>query len=182
MSETVTLTGGATAQIYGTFAGAIAYLTTMFGDRYTAWLELVTDDQKRTLAAATRFLDRQTWVDAVDAFALRDALVSADGVPLFQVSSYELAALVSDDSSVLDAVDQGTNIKSADAGGAGVTYFNPTSAQRGTATKLPQALMDLVGVYLSASESVGPDGGSGSPGSCRNPFAHRSETDRTRPF
>jgi len=89
MSEVVAI-GAYNATIYGTFAAATAYLQTQYGDAYTAWLALAADDQKRTLAAATRYLDRQVWVADADTFAERDALEA------FQLASYELAAMVAD--------------------------------------------------------------------------------------
>lgn len=180
MSETLTLTGGATGQTYGSFAGATTYIAGMFGDQYETWRDLEPDDQKRTLIAATRFLDRQVWTEAVDTFALRDAVV-VDGASLFQNACYELAALVADEPTVIAVTDQGSNIQAVDAGGAGVTYFNPTSSRQGTAPRLPQILMDLIGGYLSSS-STGVFGGSGASGSCENPFDERNDFKRWDPF
>jgi hypothetical protein len=176
MSEVVTIGGSYTATIYGTFAGATAYLQTQYGDAYTAWLALAADDQKRTLAAATRFLDRQAWNEDADTFAERDANEA------FQTASYELAALVAEDSTIIAALDQGSNIQSVNAGGAGVSYFNPTSAVRGTAPTLPPILMQLVGGYLAISEVGGPDGGESQDSCARNPFADCSDFDRKDPY
>lgn len=179
MSENITLTNGGTGTIYGTFANAKAYLSAMFGDQYATWLDLADDDaRKQTLIAAARFLDRQSWVDDVNTFTLRDTLASL----AFQLASYELGAFVADDPSVLAVTDQGTNIQAVNAGGAGVTFFNPTSQRQGSAPKLPPILMDLVGVYLANNAIGGPDGGSGQSGSACNPFDSINTHDRTRPW
>jgi len=169
--ETETLTNGATGQIYGTFAEAVSYLGGMFGDQYTAWTGLDTDDErKQTLIAATRRLNRLSWSDTAPTFAARDAIVSDDSVKLFQVACYELAALAADDPSVLTTADQGTNIEQVDAAGVGVRYFNPQSRRQGNATILPPIVMDLIGDYLATDSTNGPDGGDGESGSCESPF------------
>lgn len=171
-----------TATIYGTYATAAAYIADRFGTRYAAWLELDPTIQKQTLVNAADYLNRQSWADVANTFVKRDALVDAEGRLVFDLASYELAVLVADDETITDSDDQGSNIQRVDAGGAGVTYFNPTSAQRGTATRLPQILMDLIGMYLGDSATGGPDGGDGQSGSDRNPFDRRHGDDRWRPF
>jgi len=175
MSEVVAI-GAYNATIYGTFAAATAYLQTQYGDAYTAWLALAADDQKRTLAAATRYLDRQVWVADADTFAERDALEA------FQLASYELAAMVAEDPAVISTLDQGSNIQSVGAGGAQVTYFAPTSAKRGSAPTLPPILMQLVGGYLAISEIGGPDGGESVSNDASNPFSDCSDFDRGDPY
>lgn len=176
MSEVVTI-GAVTATIYGTFAAATSYLTAMFGDQYTSWLALSTDDQKRTLVAATRFIDRQSWVDDYDTFAERDALEA------FQLATYELAALVAEDASVIAVADTGSNIKSVGTGGAYVDYHNPTSLRLGSATKLPPILQSLIGDYLSTATSLAVLGGDGvSNTSTDDPFDACSDYDRTGPY
>ncbi len=177
MSELVTISAGVTATIYGTYAAATAYLSAMFGDAYTAWLALIPADQKRTLVAATRYLDRQSWTDDYDTFAERDALEA------FQLASYELAALVAEDPAVIAVTDAGSNISKVNAGGAGVEYFNPTSARFGSATKLPPILQDLVGQYLAAATAgLAAIGGDGEAGCARDPFRDCAELDRKWPY
>lgn len=175
MSEVVTI-GTATATIYGTFVAATDYLSTMFGDSYTAWTDLEEADQKRTLVAATRYLDRQAWTDDYDTFAERDALEA------FQLASYELAALVAEDPAVIAVTDAGSNIKGVGAGGAFVDYFNPTSTQFGSATKLPPILQDLIGQYLASSTALAAIGGDGQAGNCHDPFSDCSDYDRDEPY
>lgn len=182
MSETVTIGGSYTATIYGTFAGAINHLQTKFGDRYKAFLAVPPDDQKRALVSSAALLDRQGWLDAYNTFALRDAFLAPDTRPVFQLASYELAALIVEDDSITNATDQGSNVQSLQASGAGLTFFNPTSAKQGSAPRLPPILMDLVGSYLSASLVDGPNGGSGQSGSSTNPFSQCSELDRRGPW
>jgi len=176
MSELVTLTTGLTATIYGTFAAAGAYIGTMLGDAYTAFLALTPDDQKRALNAAGKYIDRQAWISTANTFALRDAIA------VFPQASYELAAMAAEDSSVLAAADNGTNIKAVGAGGAFVDYFNPTSVRFGSATKLPQIVQDLLGDYLATSDAAVALGGTGSTGGTMDPFSSCSMDSRNRPF
>lgn len=173
MSDTVPITGvSPDPTIYGTRAAAVAYITSMYGDAYTAWLALSTDNQNRTLVAAGRYIDRQVWVAAYDTFAERDALAA------FPTATYELAALIADDPSVISVTDQGTNIARVYAGGAGVDYFNPTSAKTGSAPKLPPILMDLIGAYLASSAVGGPQGGASQSSGASNPFDDCLNMDR----
>lgn len=177
MSEVVTIAGTYNATIYGTFVGATAHIQTQLGDQYAAWRALSTDDQKRALVAATRCLDRQGWSEATDTFAERDAIVA------FQTACYELAALGAEDASVFTAADQGSNIQSVGAGGASITYFSQTSAQRGTAPILPAVVMALVGSYLAVSAvDVSAEGGRSGTGSCVNPFGPCRDFDREEPY
>lgn len=176
MSETLTLTGGATGQTYGTLAAATTYITAGLGEAYTAWLALAADDKKRALIGATRYLDRQRWVATADTFAERDAIAA------FPLACYELAALAGADPTVLTRADQGSNIASVGAGGASVTYFNPTSARFGSASKLPQAAQDLVGAYLATATGGTAIGGLSNAGGSVNPFADINDYDRTEPY
>jgi hypothetical protein len=176
MSEVVTIGGSYTATIYGTFALATNYLQTKYGDRYTAFLGKPADDQKRALVTAAAYLDRQSWVAAYDTFAERDALQA------FKDASYELGALIVEDDSIVTVTDQGSNVQNVQASGAGVTFFNPTTSRSGSAPPMPPILMALVGAYLAASATSGPDGGSGQSGSCSNPFSACRDYDRNEPY
>ncbi len=185
MSETITFANAASARIYGSLAGALDYL----GAETDAWDDLETDETlQRLFVRAGRFLDRLPWGEDYTTFAARDALqadATADGdagYP-FRVASYELARLALDDESVLTIEDQSSNIQSMGAGGASVTYFSPTSTQRGTASLLPPVLMKLVGQYLATSTAdIGAEGGSSSTGSCVNPFGPCRDFDRDEPW
>lgn len=173
MSSTLTFTNGAQARIYGSLAGGLSYL----GSNTTAWDEIETDEAlQRLFVSSGRYLDRLPWDDDYATFAARDALDLADGsvgdaaFP-FRAAQYELAQLARADSSVLTAADQSSNIQSLGAGGAQVTYFSPTSVERGTATLLPPVLMRLVGGYLRAPVTLSASDGRGSAGSPCNPFS-----------
>lgn len=170
LDDTVT-----TGTVYGTYAAAVTYITGRYGESYTAWLALSADNRKRTLISAADYIDQQIWQDDYDTFAERDA------VPAFVTASYELAVLIAADPEIVQALDQGSNIARVYAGGAGVDYFNPTSSKSGSAPKLPPILMRLIGQYLAASTTGGPDGGSGQEGSCHNPFSECSDYDRSEP-
>lgn len=184
MSETITFDNGAEARIYGSLAGALDYL----GAETDAWDALATDESlQRLLVRAGRYLDRLLWVDDCDTFAERDALqagdADGDAAYPFRAASYELARLALDDESILTIEDQGSNIQSMGAGGASITYFSPTSTQRGTASLLPPVLMNLIGAYLATSVAdIGAEGGSSSTGTCINPFGPCRDFDRNEPW
>ena len=177
MSEAITLTSGQTVTIYGTFAAGGDYMATMFGPLYTAWRALVPDDQKRSLIVAMRYLEAQTWdpTTAPD-FATRD------GIPAFAVAEFELAALIADDPTITQEQDQGTNIRSVGAGSARVDFFNPTSAQFGTAPILPPIIMRLVAQYLASAAAFTGGAPDGNAGDCESPFSAAAEYLRLWPY
>jgi hypothetical protein len=174
MSETVTIGGSYTATIYGTFALATAYLQTQFGDAYTAWLALSTDNQKRALAAAARYLDRLTWVDDYDTFAERDALAA------FPTASYELAAAAAANAGLLSGT--ASNVSSVSDGGTLVSYFYAGAVRVGTTVKLPSIVHELVGQYLATADLLAVFGGTGVEGDEDNPFADEADYDRTESY
>lgn len=184
MSEIVTITGGASATVYGTQAAAITYLGMMLGESYDAWRALTNDQQKQALATATRHIDRRTWATAVNTFALRDAAVDAESRPVFQLASYELAAIAAADPSVLATTETGSNIRSAGAGTARVEFFRPTSVAAGTSRPLPDVVQQLIGSYLASSASSSDDGtgGYGQSGNCESAFEDSGEFTRVGPF
>lgn len=176
MSEAVTLSSGESETVYGTFANAKSYLGIMIGDAYTAWRALSDDDKKRTLATATRYLNRQAWIDTADTFAERDALTNAEGKPVFQYASYELAAVAADDPSVLASIETGSNLRAVGAGSARVEFFAPTSTAQGTSGRLPDVALQLVGAYLAASATTNSiSGGYGQSGECESQFEDSGE-------
>ena len=172
MSETLTFDNGAQARIYGTLAGVLTYL----GSESEEWDDIATDEALQRLAVrAGRYLDHLPWEDDYATFAARDGLDLADGsvgdaaFP-FRAAAYELMRLARADESILTVPDQSSNIQSLGAGGAQVTYFSPTSVERGTAPMLPPVLMKLIGGYLQVP-SLAAGGGRGQEGSCSNPFS-----------
>lgn len=183
MSQTLTFENGAQARIYGSLDGALTYL----GSETTDWDTLADDeDLQRWFVRASRYLDRLPWITEYETFEARDALDLEDGsvgdaaFP-FRAASYELARLARSDESVLTVADQSTNIQSVGAGGAQVTYFSPTSVERGTATPLPPVIMNLIGEYLVSPSMAGATGGRGQEGSCVNPFS-TCGNGRTEPW
>lgn len=169
MSEV--LVGSPAGTIYGTYALAVIYVDGKYGDAYRAWEALAAADRKRTLLSAAAYINQQVWQDDYDTFVERDA------VQAFIDASYELGVMIANDPEIVEAIDQGTNIARAYAGGAGVDFANPTSAARGTAPKLPPILMRLIGAYLAAaSTSSGATGYVA--GSSTNPFDACSDMNR----
>jgi hypothetical protein len=162
VSDTITLTGGATETIHGTYAASITYVAMMYGTAADTWTALSADNRKRTLAAAVRYLNAQSWISSADTFAERDLIAA------FATAQYELAVLIASDPSIVSNLDAGSNIQSVGAGGASVTYFAPTSAGRG-ATKLPVAVQRLVGSYLAAAQGATTVTAYGSTGSETSP-------------
>lgn len=179
MSETITV-GTGSETIHGTYDDAVAYVDIMYGDAYAVWSALTPDNQKKTLAAAVRYLNAQTWNEDADTFAERDALEDDDGRAIFEIAEYELAVLIASDASILQALDSGSNIRSVEAGGASVEYFAPTQPGR-RATKLPPIIQRLVGTYLSVSSTV-VVAGYANTGNCESEFSECSETDREDPY
>lgn len=174
MSETVTIGGSYTATIYGTFALATSYLQTQYGAAYTAWRALSTDDQKRTLASAASYLNRQSWQEDYDEFAERDAVAA------FPTASYEFAAAAASDPSILSGAS--SNVSSVSDGGTSVSYFYAGAVRVGTVAKLPQVVHDLVGQYLATAELLAAFGGTGVEGDEDNPFAAEADYDRTESY
>lgn len=168
MSELITLSGGASETIHGTYAGSITYIAMLYGDAADAWTALSADNRKRTLAAAVRYLNAQSWTAAYDTFAERDALTA------FASAQYELAVMIAADPSVASTANQGSNISSVSAGGASVSYFNPTIDG---ADLLPPVLMRLIGAYLSGGASLTVIGGFGAAGAECNPFSADEDYD-----
>lgn len=137
--------------VYGDLPSAKAYLAASVGPGPDAWNALVaagagSDTQLSMLVvSAYRYLERQSWnpTTAPDA-------ATRSGILAFQQAEYELAALALANPTILGTTDQGSNVMILSAGPVKVEYFRPTSAAAGTATKLPQVVMDLIGSYLYA--------------------------------
>lgn len=178
MSESITFANGATARIYGTLTGALAYL----GAQSDAWDDVATDEPlQRLLVQATRYIERRGWIEEVATFDLRDALDlgtgDGDAAFPFRAAVYELAELARNDAAVLQAIDTGSNIQSLGAGGASLSFFAPTSAREGTALPMPKVIMDLVGAYLASggagTSGIVPEVGGGQASCAPNPWADK---------
>lgn len=170
MSEVLVI-GTGSETVYGTQAGAIAYLTMMLGTRYDVWRALSSDDQKRTLATVRRFLDRYSWIESANTFAKRDALAD------FVSASYELAAVCAEDPSRLTS-SGGDGVSSVSGGGVSVSFFSPESSVSGGG-KLPDVVGQLLGKYLA---TVTITGGYGVAGDAVSAFDDDSDYDRNRPY
>jgi len=170
MSATVTFGNGATATIYGSLSGCLAYL----GARTTDWDDVEEDETlQRLIVRAVDLIDLQSWATGYTTFALRDAVDlgtgGGDAAYPFRAASYLLADLARTDPSVLSGSPE-SNVSSISDGGASVSYFSPKSIARGTATIFPKRVMDLVGSYLATTSLGGPQGGTSIGGSTDNPF------------
>lgn len=166
MSELITLTT-ATATIYGSRAGARAYLGAEREEWDLASDAAVTVDMKRALVKAMRFLDRLSWADDYDEFAERDAVTN------IVYASYELAALVYDDETALEDAGSEEAVTSISAGGDSVSYA--VGARR---SPVPGVAYALIAPYLAtAVEDAALDGSDGLEGSETNPFSLSSSED-----
>lgn len=187
MSETITLVN-ATAIIYGSLAGARAYLGALFD----AWDVVddsdVTTDMRRALVRAGRYLDRLPWGVAYVDFAVRDGLDlgtgDGDAAFPFRAASYLLANATYEGGIEFGVSSSSTDIASMSAGGASITYRNE-SASTSVLDALPADVLALIGPYLAdgvIAASVGAEGGTSATGTCVNPFGPRRDFDRNEPW
>lgn len=172
MSEILTITGGHQGTTLGTLAAATSHMQTRYGSGYATWLGLSPDDQKRTLIAATEYIDRQSWKADADTFAKRDALAA------FPKAAYELAALLSEDDTLVTMLDGGAELSSVGASGVSVS-FRERTAKRGAGLVLPGIVAQLVGKYLVTAGSATAKAQSSN---ADNPFEAVSDCDRTEPY
>lgn len=169
MSETIAFTAGS-ATIYGSIAGARAYLGVERDEWDVATDADVTKDMKRALVKATRYLDRMAWAPAYSSFAMRDALDlgtgGGDAAFPFRAACYELAVLALDDEDVL-APDSLRGVTSISAGGDTVTLALGVDQP-----KLPAKVLDLIAPYLSTDGAALLNAETAGQHGCeRNPFA-----------
>lgn len=153
--STVTI-DGSNYTVYANVAEATVFLQADLGLADT-WATAA--NPEAALVTATRYLDRQRWQGTptgatvwprsgvVDKFgnSVSDATVPAQIVDACCI----LAATFISDPSLASKVDQGNNIREVQAGTARVAYFRPTSVLSGSASKLPAAVQDLIGQFLS---------------------------------
>lgn len=196
MSLFIVTIGADTFEVYAGLVDVTKQINGMRSAGATAFRALSSDDQARTLNDVTSYIDRYSWQGTADAAGgttlqfPRSGLVDATGAVIDDATQLatiakavgQLCALAAAKPSILTAVDTGNNVKRADAGGgAGVEFFNPTSAKLGTATVLPQAIQQLLGAWLSSSGS-GAQGGEGQSGRSTSSFAHCRRYDRDGAF
>lgn len=175
-------------EVYADLATATNYVGSMFSPQATSWLALTPDVQGRTLVTATRRLEAIAWDGAATgvlgsgptglAFPrtglLRDgvAVDSTTVPPEIVEGAIELAVAIAAKPALVNSVDQGSNVQSAQGGGGvGVTFFAPTSAATGSATVLPPQVQRLVGRFMA---TAGTDGSFGASGGSSSAFSrHR---------
>jgi hypothetical protein len=175
MSALLTFANTATATIYGSLAGALAY----HGARTLDWNAVATDETLwRLLVQARDLIDAQQWATGYTTFALRDALdlgtSGGDAAFPFRAAQYLLADLARTNPALL-AGDPDSNVSSISDGSASVSYFSPKSLARGTVTIFPKRVMDLIGAYLATTGLGGPQGGTSVAGLDTNPFAEAED-------
>jgi hypothetical protein len=162
-----TVTIGTTAwTIYGTHKGAgsaTEYLAASIAPAARTWAGLEDDDEKRTLVSATRVLDEQTWAGQktvpsqaqqwprTGVFRKDGTAVDSATVPQEIIDgSYELAALLAEDASILKQTDGASNISSVSTGlGVSMSFF-----RRDKPGRFPVSVMDLVGQFFPGISGV----------------------------
>jgi hypothetical protein len=185
-------------EVYGGLVAATAYIGARIGDAYTAWRALDEDDKERTLVSATSYVDSFTWVGTANAFDSttlewpRDdvtdssgaTLTNAEQLAIIERAVFELAALAADDPDVFALLDGSGNIASVGAGGASVSYFNPTSTSDGSAPKFPNALIDrLLARFLAATTTNAyATITAGQAGDSDSGFSRCEDYDRSEPW
>lgn len=165
---TETITGGTATEVYGGLTACDAYLLGATGAGAAAYRAFsADDDRKRMLISATRYIDRQRWKGTANAAGgttlafPRDGLETVDGddatdayqLDLVSRAAFEMAAILAADGEAASNADQSANIKAMGAGSAKLEFFGPTKTSNGTATKLPTALHELIGMWLAGSGS-----------------------------
>lgn len=155
-----------TYTIYGTHTGAASateYLNASISQAAKAWAALEADDEKRTLVSATRVLDEQVWAGQKTNPAQaqqwpRTGVFRKDGTAVDSASvpqeiidgSYELAAALAQDASLLNQSDGSSNISSLSTlGGTSLSFF-----RRQQTGRFPVAVQDLVGQFLPGAASA----------------------------
>jgi len=163
--------GSNSYEVYGGLTAALAYLTAAADDGAVAFIGLDADNQVRRLVGATRYIDSMSWVGAPTGLAgatpttlqfprtgLTNGLmqpVDSTTVPLVVVeAAFEMAAILSGDSSAAANVDTGSNVQSLGAGPANLSFFRPQSVADGNATRLPTVVDRLIGRWLASSGST----------------------------
>lgn len=159
---TVTISGK-TYTVYGDVAAADEYL----GGSVTAdaWRAADADTKARSLVSAARWIDAQSWVEAFDTFAKREA------EPAFVNASFELAAGFAGDADFQTsfAAVQAKRIK---AGSVEIENFRGSTVQ--VSSVFPTAIMAMIGKWLAGRGGAG-FAGSVSFGTCR-------ETNLDQPY
>lgn len=163
--------GGVDFEVYGGVTAIANYLLGSSSAGAAAFRGLGSDDQKRRLIDATRYIDEQRWQGAATALAggtattlqfprtgltdLAGASLDATNVPAALIAAVsEMSAVLAIDTEAASAVDTGSNVQSLGAGPASLSFFRPTSAQDGTATTMPVVVNRLIGRWLASAAAA----------------------------
>lgn len=147
------------------------YFAAVFGE---TWSGLTTLQKQQAIISARRLLDKAILWSGSKTLSSQDTEWERDGatngctgeaVPdgtipdAIAYGQFELAGLIAIDPSILTSTGTGTNTKRVKAGSAEVEFFQPTIGTS-DATRLPQAVHDLVACYAEGAGGVSPTGGS----------------------
>lgn len=150
---------------YVSLADADTYY--VLSTQFDAWDALTDDQKERSLATATRMIDRQSWAgtktsQAQDLQWPRTGVLYANGdevdpdeVPA-QIIEAEilLALMIFQNPAIESQTNTAGNIKHLVAGTAEVEYFRPT---RGT--RFPTSVQELIGQWLTSFVTASSGGG-----------------------
>jgi hypothetical protein len=130
--------GATDYDIYGTEAGADAYMAAKIGA--TAWAAAVTLTKQQALVTATRMIERY--------LASKGQTVDPSGAVDEEIenANYELANALVIDSALQDNATQSNNTRRLKAGSAEVEYFRPVDAGR-----MPFQVNELLNGWLAVN-------------------------------
>jgi hypothetical protein len=134
--------GTANYAIYGSATDATTYLAARIDA--AAWGTSTDTVKAQALVSATRLLQRYGAARGLvrDPAATLDAILDAELVS----ATYELAFLVSQDTTIIDTTTTTTNMRKVKAGSAEVEYFRPVRGGR-----FPASVQVLVNAWLTAN-------------------------------
>lgn len=164
---TVTIAPAAAVEVYGGLDACDAFLSYSSSPGAETFRGLTSDERKRRLVDATRYIDRERWRGSANAAGgtvlafPRDGLLTVEGAPAsneyqlarVSVAAFEMAAVLATDADAGTQVDQSSNIKRLKAEGAELEFFSPTRTSDGTATTLPPVVQSLLGMWLAGGST-----------------------------
>lgn len=142
--------------VYATETEALNYLQGSVGSAADAFRDATSDNQKRALVSATRWIDGQAWSADYDTFEKRLAF------PSFVNACIELAAMLTEDAD-LRTTFQAVQQKRIKAGSVEIENFRGASVE--VTTAFPQAIMQMIGAYLAGAGTG--SGGAIAYGTCK---------------
>lgn len=110
-----------------------------------SWAASTTDERAAALVSATRYIDRQVWIDDYDTVAERQASQA------FIDACIILAAIVNSDTEALSSSNTFNDRKRVKAGSVEVEFMRLPS---NTSTLMPTIVHSLIGQYLSSSQGI----------------------------